>query len=497
MAEYDLLVIGGGINGVGVAVDAAGRGLSVLLCEKDDLASHTSSASSKLIHGGLRYLEQFEFKLVHEALREREILFHKAPYLVHPLSFVLPYDNHLRPAWMIRLGLFLYDRLAKRAALKDSKKLRLREVSEGKPLKPEFTVGFSYMDCKTDDSRLVVANAKAAKLLGATILTRTVCQSAVRENHRWKVEIFDQRKQEKNIIFSKAIVNAAGPWVSEVLQNVTHTSTHSQIHLDKGSHFVVPKLYEGDHAYILQNLDKRVIFAIPYQEEFTLVGTTDVDYNGDPNQLEISAAETQYLCDSLNYYFERQIRPADIRWSYAGARALYYPHASKAQKITREYHLDLEDERGKAPILSIFGGKLTTYRSLAEHVMQQLKPYFAKMGPAWTANALLPGAHFEEKTFEDFVIAVKKQYPALPEKLLTRYAGSYGCLLQMLLKNVRSIEDLGRHFGAGLYEKEIRYLVENEWAITVDDIIWRRTKLGLFLSDSEIQGIKEYLCGII
>lgn len=489
----DLLVIGGGINGVGVAADAAGRGLSVILCEKDDLANHTSSASSKLIHGGLRYLEQIEFKLVHEALREREILLHKAPFLVHPLAFVLPMDKHLRPAWEIRLGLFLYDYLARRESLKGSKKLSLRDVPEGKPLKETFTAGFCYMDCETDDARLVIINAQAARANGATILTRTHCQRAVRDNGQWVAQLQHRTKKENYTVTAKAIVNAAGPWVSEILQQVTHTSASSQVRLIKGSHFVIPKLYEGNFAYVLQNADKRVVFAIPYRQEFTLIGTTDIAFTGDPQHVEISEEEIHYLCNTINYYFSRSISASDIRWSYAGVRSLYDNHAEKAQKITREYHLDVDDVNGAAPILSIFGGKITTYRSLAEQVLKKLKPYFITMGGPWTATAILPGGDINGKKFTDFVADVIQQYAWLPAKLIQRYAGSYGTQLHQLLKGLQSVNDLGQHFGGGLYEKEVLYLIENEWAQTAEDILWRRSKLGLFLTDGEVEKLQQYI----
>lgn len=492
MSSCDLLVIGGGINGVGVAADAAGRGLSVILCEKDDLANHTSSASSKLIHGGLRYLEQIELKLVHEALREREILLQKAPFLVHPLSFVLPHDKHLRPVWEIRLGLFLYDRLTRRKLLKSSRKLSLRQVPEGKPLKEEFKLGFEYTDCRTDDARLVVINAQAALAKGAAILTRTQCQSAVRQADHWTVQLYDSVNKKNHAVKAKAIVNAAGAWVSEILQQVTHTAASSQIRLIKGSHFVIPKLYEEDHAYILQNEDKRVVFVIPYQQDFTLIGTTDVPFTADPNKVEISAEEIQYLCDSVNYYFSQQITAADIRWSYAGVRALYDNHEEKAQKITREYHLEINDRNGHAPIVSIFGGKITTYRALAERVMQKLKPYFPKMGPTWTAKAPLPGGDINI-SFDEFVAKMLQQYASLPASLVQRYASSYGTQLHHILKHVQSVKDLGQHFGSDLYEKEVLYLIANEWAMTAEDILWRRSKLGLFLTNEQQKQLQAYL----
>ncbi len=495
--SIDLLVIGGGINGVGVAVDAAGRGLSVVLCEKDDLANHTSSASSKLIHGGLRYLEQVEFKLVHEALREREILLHKAPYLVHPLEFVLPHDKHLRPAWMIRLGLFLYDYLARRKSIKKSTHLKLRNVEEGQPLKEKFTEGFVYTDCKTDDARLVVINAIAAKEKGATVLTRTECVSLKRSDGQWTVELRDRRTHKETTIYAKAVVNAGGPWVSQVLHDVAHRETTAGVRLIKGSHFTVPKLYEGSHAYILQNPDQRIVFVIPYQHDYTLIGTTDVPFEGDPNRIDISKEEVIYLRDAVNYYFDRQINEADINWTYSGVRALYDDRSEKPQKITREYHLDVNDDNGKTPIISIFGGKLTTYRTLAEHVLKTLKPYFPRMQGSWTAEAFLPGGDLEGKTFEEFFKSVSNTYPWLPKELVRRYSESYGTLLHRVINRAQLLSDLGRNFGAGLYENEVNYLIEHEWAQTVEDIIWRRSKLGLRLSKEEIDRLKAYLTTVV
>ncbi|ACJ20133.1 glycerol-3-phosphate dehydrogenase [Coxiella burnetii] len=490
--EIDLLIIGGGINGAGVARDAAGRGLSVILCEKDDLANHTSSASSKLIHGGLRYLEQMKFKLVHEALKEREILLQTAPYLVYPLVFVLPHDAHLRPVWMIRTGLFLYASLARRQSLQGTKRLNLLNAPEGTPLKEKFTLGFTYADCQVDDARLVVTNALGAKAKGAIVLTRTLCQSAVRENGRWKVHLYSQLTKRETIVFAKAIVNAAGAWVSHVLHNIAKVKSTSRIRLVKGSHIVVPKWYKGNHAYILQNPDKRVIFAIPYKNDFTLIGTTDVPFEGDPNKIHISEEETNYLIDSINYYFTKPLTVNDIRSSYAGVRALFDDKSEKAQKITREYHLELNNDNGKMPILSIFGGKLTTYRSLAERVLSKLKPYFPKMGSAWTASTPLPGGDLRGD-FNQFLSAMKEKYTWLPKELLFHYASHYGKLMNCLLESATSINDLGEHFGGGLYRKEVDYLIKNEWAKTTEDILWRRTKWGLILSDQEINQLEAFL----
>ena len=390
--EVDLLIIGGGINGCGIAVDAAGRGLSVVLCEKDDLTFSTSSSSSKLIHGGLRYLEQYDFKLVRKALKEREILMKKAPYLTHPIEFVLPHNNLLRPVFMIRIGLLLYDYLNPERSLPASKKLNLCESAEGRPLKSKYKVGFSYSDCKTDDARLVVLNAIAARKNGAHILTRTTFKTAHRKEGQWIAELYDQNGSETIHIKAKAIVNAAGPWVSDIINDVGDVTTESDVRLVKGSHLVIPKLYEGTQAYILQNPDRRVVFAIPYKNKFTLIGTTDVPFEGDANQAAISNKEINYLCDTINRYFTKEISGDDVVWSYAGVRSLYDDKASSASKVTREYHLNLEDDHGTAPMLSVFGGKITIHRILAEAALKQLKPYFSDMGKPWTAHETLPGA---------------------------------------------------------------------------------------------------------
>ncbi|WP_423064142.1 glycerol-3-phosphate dehydrogenase [Candidiatus Paracoxiella cheracis] len=494
--ESDLLVIGGGINGVGVAADAAGRGLSVVLCEKDDLANHTSSYSSKLIHGGLRYLEQIEIKLVREALKEREILMKKAPYMVRPLEFVLPHDKHLRPAWMIRIGLFLYDYLARRESLKGAKKLNLRKVLEGKPLKEKFKTGFRYTDCQTDDARLVVINALDAQSHGAMILTRTDCQSVTREAGHWVAKLYCKNTNEQMTVHAKALVNATGPWVSEFLHDIANIKTTAQVRLIKGSHFTVPKLYKGHYAYILQNPDGRVVFAIPFKRDFTLIGTTDVPFDTDPNVVTISEAEINYLLDSVNYYFSTQLTERDINWSYAGVRSLYDDKAKKASQITRKYHLDVNEENGRSPIISIFGGKITTYRSLSEHVMSLLKKYFPNMGKPWTAHSPLPGSDLKGDNVNQFFETLKQEYPWVPIEMLSRYAESYGTITRTILKNAKSLNDLGQCFGADLYEAEVDYLIKNEWTQTCEDLIWRRSKLGLVLTDEEINRLKEYIASV-
>ncbi len=492
----DLLIIGGGINGCGVAADATGRGLSIVLCERDDLASATSSASSKLIHGGLRYLEQYDFKLVREGLHEREVLMKKAPHLIHPLNFVLPHDKHLRPAWMIRIGLFLYDHLSKRNTLPSSKRLNLRNCIEGSTLKDEFTKGFRYADCQTDDARLTVANAMFARDRGAHILTHTTCVNAKRINGHWQATLDHNGK--KTTVTAKAIVNAAGPWVTDVLHDVLHSTSNSSIKRVQGSHIVLPKLYMGNHAYILQNLDQRIVFAIPYQKDYTLIGTTDLDIKKDPRDSEVTQQEINYLCDVVSRYFKIPINQKDIVWAYWGARALYDDQPrdnqlSNPSKVTREYHLDVEAENNNCPIVSIFGGKITTYRTLAQHVMQKLKTFMPELGDNWTDLAPLPGGDIGGLSWAAYVEMMKKKYTWLPDELIDRYLHTYGSLTNTLLENCHQLKDLGEHFGCELYQREVDYLVEYEWALHSDDILWRRTKLGLQFNQISSEALDRYL----
>jgi len=485
---YDLAVIGGGINGVGIAADAAGRGLKVFLCEKDDLAQHTSSASSKLIHGGLRYLEHYEFRLVREALAEREVLLAKAPHIVKPMRFVLPHRPHLRPAWMIRAGLFLYDHLGKRKRLGASRSLRF---GPGYPLKPAITRGFEYADCAVDDARLVVLNAMAAREKGAHIVTRTRCLRAERVDGVWQVEL-QHADGSLQSIRARALVNAAGPWVANFIKDDLKLDAPYGIRLIQGSHLIVPRLYEGEHAYILQNEDQRIVFCIPYLDRFTLIGTTDREYSGDPAQVKITEAETDYLLKVVNAHFNHQLSRADILHTYSGVRPLCNDESDNPSAVTRDYTLALSAGEGQAPLLSVFGGKLTTYRKLAESAMAELKPYFTQMRASWTATAPLPGGE-DMTTAQALTDAILAQYGWLPVDIAKRWAVTYGSRVWRLLDGIQGPEDLGQAIGGGLFSREVDYLRSEEWAVDAADILWRRTKLGLFTSPAEQQALHDYL----
>jgi glycerol-3-phosphate dehydrogenase len=485
---YDLAVIGGGINGVGIAADAAGRGLKVFLCEKDDLAQHTSSASSKLIHGGLRYLEHYEFRLVREALAEREVLLAKAPHIVKPMRFVLPHRPHLRPAWMIRAGLFLYDHLGKRKRLGASRSLRF---GPGYPLKPAITRGFEYADCAVDDARLVVLNAMAARENGAHIHTRTRCLRAERVDGLWHVEL-QQADGSVRSIRARALVNAAGPWVASFIKDDLKLDAPYGIRLIQGSHLIVPRLYEGDHAYILQNEDQRIVFCIPYLDRFTLIGTTDREYSGDPAKVAITEQETDYLLKVVNAHFNHQLSRSDILHTYSGVRPLCNDESDNPSAVTRDYTLALSAAQGEAPLLSVFGGKLTTYRKLAESAMAELKPFFSQMGQSWTANSALPGGE-GMSTPQALVDDLLSQHQWLAPDIAKRWAVTYGSRTWQLLEGVNGPDDLGQAIGGGLFTREVDYLRETEWAVSTQDILWRRTKLGLFTSDSEQRALADYL----
>jgi glycerol-3-phosphate dehydrogenase len=484
---YDLLIIGGGINGCAIARDAAGRGLSVRLVEQNDLGSGTSSASTKLIHGGLRYLELYEFRLVHEALAERERLLAAAPHIIWPLKFVLPHEKGLRPVWMLRLGLFLYDHLARRKRLDGSHMVSLKGNALGAPLRESYNVGFTYADCWVEDSRLVALNALDAKERGATITVGTRLIQAKRKGAHWIATLEGGAEIE-----ARALVNAAGPWVSQVIEDALHVHSRKHVRLVKGSHLVTRKLYVGEHAYILQNPDGRIVFAIPYEREFTLIGTTDVPYDGAPGAVSISDAETDYLLESINHFLRAPVSRDDIVWSFAGLRPLYDDGSLDASVVTRDYAFDLDAPEEGAPVLSIFGGKITTARRLAEHAMEELRRFLPPHGEAWTESAVFPGGDVD---FEDFLAHLKADKPFLGDDLALRLARAYGARAERFLKHAHSMDDLGRDFGCGLTETEARYLIENEWARKADDVLWRRSKLGLHMSGEEQEALREYMGG--
>lgn len=495
----DILIIGGGINGVGIARDAAGRGLSVLVCEQSDLAGYTSSASTKLIHGGLRYLEHYEFGLVRKALREREVLLRAAPHIVRPLRFVMPHDPVLRPAWLIRAGLFLYDRLGRRERLAGSRGVALAGSPLGAPLRPGFRKGFVYSDAWADDARLVVLNALDAAERGAAVLPRTRLASAERRADHWeaRLEPVDVAGGAGGRVRARTLVNAAGPWAEQVLRDGLGIAPHRSLLMAKGSHIVVPRLFAHDHAYLLQNPDRRIGFAIPYEQTYTLVGTTDVAFDGDPAGAAISPEETAYLCDMVNRYFTRSVGPHDVVWSYAGVRPLLEEDVADLSAVTRDYALELDAEAGTAPLLSVLGGKLTTYRRLAEEALELLAPHLGAVRPVWTANAVLPGGDIDHADFDAFVHDLRRRYRWLPDGLLQRYARTYGTRLHRLLDGARALADLGRDLGGGLYEVEVDYLVQHEWARTAEDVLWRRTKLGLHAGAGAGQRLAELLPALI
>lgn len=482
---YDVLVIGGGINGVGIARDAAGRGFKTLLCEAGDLASATSSASSKLIHGGLRYLESYEFKLVRHALAEREVLLRIAPHLITPLRFVLPVDKGMRPAWMLRIGLFLYDHLARRAILPGTVRLNLRTCLQGAPLQERFRTGFEYSDCWADDARLVVLNAVDAKERGATIATRTKCIALDRSAEQWTATLQPENGPATRVT-ARMLVNAAGPWVDEIMGQMGRRSNRPNLRLVKGSHIVTRKLFDGDHAYIFQSGDGRVIFAIPYERDFTLIGTTEEDWSLDRGKPEISAEETQYLCDTINAYFSAKIAPADVLWFYAGVRPLFDDQNESASVVTRDYVFDLDGANDElAPALSIFGGKLTTYRKLGEEAVDRIASYVGPAGPQWTSTAPLPGGDFSPRELTALCARNAATWPWMPAAQVSRMTLAYGTKLPQLIGEARSLADLGKHYGADLYHAEVAYLKAHEFAETAEDVMWRRSKLGLRLSTAE------------
>ena len=491
---HDLLIIGGGINGAGIARDAAGRGMSVVLVEKDDLAQHTSSASTKLVHGGLRYLEHYEFRLVREALQEREVLLRAAPHIIWPLRFVLPHDAGLRPKWMLRAGLFLYDRIGGKQTLPGSHGVSLRKAPHAAILQDRFRKGFEYSDCWVEDSRLVVLAAMDARERGADIRTRTRCTALERHHDHWVASV--DGPQGSGIIEAGAVINAAGPWVDDITGLATEGAADKHLRLVKGSHIIVPRIYAEEHCYIFQNGDGRIVFAIPYERDFTLIGTTDLLFEGDRDHPEISAEERDYLCNAASEYFHEPVRAGDVVSTYSGIRPLYEDHASDNSTVTRDYmfEVDQKDASGEqaAPILSIFGGKITTFRRLAEHALERLAYQPENFSAPWTAEATLPGGGIPGGDFAGFLEERRARYPWMPYPMLLRLARAYGNRMKRLVGDANGLADMGRRIGGDLYTAELNYLVEQEFARTADDVLWRRSKLGLHLSQAERDAVGQW-----
>jgi len=488
---FDIFIIGGGVNGCGVARDAAGRGYKVGLAEMNDLASGTSSKSTKLIHGGLRYLESRQFRLVREALAEREVLLRMAPHLVRPLRFVLPVQKGMRPAWLLRLGLFLYDHLGGRETLPATTTLDLTRAGAGKPLKPHFAKGFEYSDCRVDDARLVVLNARDAADRGAVILPRTQVVSARGADAVWRVALRDGTTGAETEIFTRLLVNAAGPWVEEIVAEVCAQNSPRRLRLVRGSHIVVARIFDHDGAYIFQNPDGRVVFAIAYEGDYTLIGTTDVDFSGAPDKVAITPEEIDYLCRAASAHFVRRVETADVVWAFSGLRALVGDSASAAHRATRETVVE-ERRIGGAPLINVYGGKITGYRRLAEKILQRIGAAIGPRGESWTARTPLPGGDFPGGDLARFVRTLRAQKPFLAPSLAWRLARAYGTLCLGFLEPARRMADLGEDFGGGLTRAEVDYLVEREWARTPEDILWRRSKLGLRALESETGKLAAY-----
>ena len=492
---FDMLVVGGGINGAGIAREAAGRDLRVCLIEQHDLAAHTSSASTKLIHGGLRYLEQGELRLVREALAERERLLAIAPHIIRPLRFVLPYVDGLRPRWLLRLGLFVYDHAGGREALASSAATQLAGTALGAPLRPQLRDGFEYSDCWVDDSRLVVLNARDAADRGAVVMTRTAVIDARDTHGQWVIRTRDAAGATRDLR-ARVLVNAAGAWVNDVLERI-HVAPRQRIRLVQGSHLILRRLYEGDHAYLLQSPDRRVVFMIPYQQHYTLVGTTDVPWSGDPGQPVMSDTERDYLLACINRFLLEPAGLQDIRGHYSGVRPLYDSGETAAQKVSRDYHLELQAGAAGAPVLSVYGGKITTYRRLAEHAFELLAPSLGVEAQSWTSTSPLPGGDVPEGDMARFVVHTQQRWPGLPAPLVDRLAHAYGTRVAGMLGAARTLHDLGRDFGAGLTAAEVRYLVRQEWARSAEDILWRRTRLGLALPASAVHDLQDAVAQLL
>lgn len=491
--HYDVLIIGGGINGCGIARDAVGRGYSVCLCEAGDFGGGTSSASTKLVHGGLRYLEHYEFLLVRKALMEREVLWKIAPHIIWPMRFVLPHHSGLRPAWLLRLGLFLYDHIGGRKLLPATSSLNLQHDEVGKPLKPLFKKAFEYSDCWVEDSRLVVLNARDAADRGADMRPHTKVARAQRTDGQWRVEMEDTLSGQGQTVTAGIIVNAAGPWVDTVLKQVFGHNDARNVRLVRGSHIVISRKFAHDKAYIFQNDDNRIIFAIPYEGDYTLIGTTDAEHGDDMDKPEISAEEIEYLCAMASEYFSEAVTRSDVVWTYSGVRPLYDDGASKAQEATRDYVIRTDGGNGTGLLLNIFGGKITTFRVLAEQILKDIEKALGARQPSWTANTALPGGDFAAQEFDALVDEYANAHPLLDRKLITRLVRHYGTRALMVLGNAQRPSDLGKAFGNGLHEAEVVYLMRHEWALTAQDVLFRRTKLGIAFDSKQIQVLQEFM----
>lgn len=489
---YDICIVGGGINGVGIARDAAGRGLSVLLLEKDDLGQGTSSRSGKLVHGGLRYLEYYAFRLVREALIEREVLLESAPHIIWPMRFVLPHSTDDRPAWLVRLGLFLYDHLGGRKRLPGTRALNLHKAPEGRSLKPHYKKAFEFSDCWVDDARLVVLNAVDAIERGAIIKSRTAFKKARRENQHWHIDIASGAADNVSEVQAKCLINAAGPWVNKIIDDVDTVTASRRVRLVKGSHIVVNKFWEGEQAYLVQNTDKRVIFINPYENGKALIGTTDIPFEGDPDDVQIDDHEIAYLLAAVNRYFNIQLEQDDILQSFSGVRPLYDDNSDNPSAVTRDYLFDLDQDQDGAVLLSVFGGKITTFRKLAEHALDKLEDTFPEMGGAWTATSTLPGGDIHDADFNSFVKQQQARYPDLAKELIYHYARLYGTRIDTLLDGVTGNKDLGKRFSQLFYEIEACYLIDREWARSPQDILTRRTKHGLHMSVDEVNEFERW-----
>ncbi len=493
--DFDIIVIGGGINGSGIARDASGRGYTVALLEMNDLSSATSSWSTKLIHGGLRYMEQYNFRLVRESLLEREILMEIAPNIIRPLSFVMPHSPGLRPSWLISLGLMIYDNIAPRKFLSSSRTFKLNKDTLGLPLQEKFKKGYVYSDCVVEDARLVVLNAMDANKNGAKIMTNTKVIKIINNEFSWKIiaENKDQRTKKTIELTSKVLVNASGPWVNDLASKINKTKDkHNNARLIKGSHIIVPRLYVHNKAYIFQNNDGRVIFTIPFEKDFSLIGTTDIPFEGNPLEAKISLEEINYLCESVSRYFKNRVFPNDVIWNYSGVRSLFDDGRENAKDITRDYSIKSNYLKHKMCI-SIFGGKITTYRKLSEEVMKIIGKYLNKHSPNWTSKSSLPGGEFSPLEFHDLLKKYIQKYSFLDEQVVSRLFQLYGRNIEKIIKNKNTIWDLGFHFGSGLYECEVIWLIENEWVKKAEDVLWRRTKLGLFINKDQVETLEKYI----